>query len=126
MAQRTSQAWLASGARTTSQTSPDFSALGANAIRVIVDVTAHAATPSVVLTIQGKDVISGKYYTLLAGTAITDVTGDITYEYLVFPGAAVTAGVSANKFMPDTFRLTMTAGDSDSLTYSVNFELADC
>lgn len=110
---------LVSAARTATVTGSDHRNTAHRGIRVYISATASAATPSVVPTIEGKTA-NGLYYTLLAGAAIT---GTGTVELLVFPGAAVTANVSANKFLPLAWRIVMTAGDADSLTYSVAYDL---
>lgn len=110
---------LASEARTASVTSADQRNTSCRGIRVVINATASAATPSVVPKIEGKTA-SGVYYTLLEGAAIT---GTGTTELLVFPAAAVTANLSANKFLPLTWRLVLTAADADSLTYSVDYDL---
>lgn len=102
---------------TTSQTGPDMSASGARGIKVVLDVT-NAGTGSVTLTIQGKDVASGKYYTLLAGAAVVT---NATTVYSVYPGAAVAANVSANDALPATWRILVTANNANPATYTVGF-----
>jgi hypothetical protein len=87
-----------------------------NGIDFIIDVTAIAATPSVVFTIQGQDPVSGKWYTILASAAIVGVGTTILR---VHPGAVVTANVSANACMPRTWRVDATHADADSITYSL-------
>jgi hypothetical protein len=62
---------LSSAARTTTQTSADQTNYnGLSALIVVLDVTS-AGTGSVTLSIEGKDTASGKYYQILAGTAVT-------------------------------------------------------
>lgn len=123
MATCQSFALLASAARTALTTSADLFGNSADGVRVIVDVTAQTATPAVTVTIQGKDVVSGKYYDLLVGTAITDVTGLGVYTYTVYPHINTVAGVSASNVLPGIFRIKTTVGDTDSMTYAVNYEL---
>ncbi len=94
--------------------------MGARGIEVIVDATAAAATPSVVFTLQGKDLTSGKYYTILASAAIT---GTGTTVLRVFPGATAAANTVANAQLPAVWRVSVAAGDADSLTYSVGANL---
>lgn len=106
---------LPSAARTTTQTGDDLAAGSYRGIKVVLDMTT-AGTGSVTLTIQGKDVTSGKYFTLLAGAAVTT---NSTNVYTVYPGAAVAANVSANDQLPATFRLLVTANNANSATYSV-------
>src|SRR5213594_974505 len=100
---------------TTTQTSEDFvnnggaSGVPAAGVKVVVDTTA-IGTGSITLSIQGKDKASGKYYTLLAGAAIITNTTNV---YTVFPGATVTANVSANDTLPEIWRLVVTANNAN-------------
>lgn len=93
------------------QVNKDFSG-----VHVIIDVTDISATPSVVPTIEAKDPVSGKYYVLLTGAAIT-ATGTVVLK--VFPGAIVVADLAANDILPLNWKVKMTHGDADSITYSV-------
>lgn len=69
----------------------------------VVDLTT-VTTATVTVTIQGKDIASGKYYTLLASAGLTTAA---TTLLVVYPGAAVTSNVSANGPIPKTFRLSV-------------------
>jgi hypothetical protein len=111
---------LPSAARTVATTSEDFANYGGRGMHVVVDVTAVTATPGLTVTIQGKDEVSGKYYTLLAGLAITTVSTTI---YKIFPGSAVSANVSANDIIPHTFRVSVAVADADAATYSIGASL---
>lgn len=111
---------LASAARTATNNSEDLTNSQHRGCHVIIDVTSITDTPSVVPTIQGKDSVSGKYYTLLAGIAIT-ATG--TTILRIYPGLTATANVIANDIVPSKFRILMTHGDIDSITYSVAVSL---
>jgi hypothetical protein len=111
---------FASAARTATESSADITNSYGSGVRVVFDVTASAATPSVVLTIQGKDAVSGKYYTLLTGAA---VTGASTNVYTLFPSVAAVANVAVSNLLPKTFRITMTHADADSITYSVGYTI---
>lgn len=103
---------------TTTQTSNDFTNdKGARGIVVVVDSTV-IGTGSVTLSIQGKDKVSGKYYTLLASAAIVT---NVTTAYMVFPGATVTANVSANACLPETYRFLVTANNANAATYTVGW-----
>ena len=81
-----------------------------------MDATAVTAAGSFTLTIQGKDETSGKYYTLLAGAAVSTVSTNV---YTVYPGAPVTANVSANSPLPRTWRVIATYNSGTDLTFSV-------
>lgn len=105
-------------AATTTQTGPDITAdMGARGVTVYVKSTA-IGTGSITVTIQGKDVASGDYYTLLAGVAITTNTVN---RYTVFPGATVAANVSANDCIPSIWRILVTANNANPATYTVGW-----
>lgn len=110
---------LASAARTTTTNSGDITNYNGTGIHVVLDVT-NAGTGSITLTIQGKDALSGQYYTLLAGAAVTTVSTNV---YKVFPGSTVTANVSANDICPRTIRILVTHNNANSITYSVGYSL---
>lgn len=110
--------FLASAARTTSQTQADQINRGHRGIKVVVDTTVFG-TGSVTVTIQGKDETSGKYYTLLSSAAIVSVT---TTAYTVYPALPATA-TSANDVLPSTWRIIATANNANSQTYSVGYVL---
>lgn len=114
---------LASGARTTTQTSADIVTYNTGAITVILDVTNVAASPSVTISIDGKDPASGKYFNLLAGAAVTTA---VTNVYVVDPAVPAVANVSAQKRLPRTIRIVVTANNSNSGTYSVGYTLQPC
>lgn len=116
----TSATLLASAARTTTQTSADLTNYNARGIMVTLDVTNVAASPSVTVTINGKDPASGKYFLLLSGAAVTTA---VTNTYTVYPGATVTANVSASTVLPRTFQIVVTANNANSGTYSVGYNL---
>jgi len=104
---------------TTSQTGPDITSPVTRGVVLVLDMTVPG-TGSVTLTIQGKDRMSGKYYTLLAGAAITTVSTNV---YTVFPGAAVAANVSANGTLPDLWRWIVTANNANPTTFTVGFTM---
>lgn len=110
---------LASGARTTTQTSSDYTNQDARALIVTLDVTS-AGTGSITVTIQGKDAVSGKYFTLLAGAAVTTVT---TNRYKVSPDLAAVANVTAQDHVTPTFRILVTHNNANTITYSVGAQL---
>lgn len=73
-----------------------------------VNITAITGTsPTLTVTIQGKDTASGEYYTLLTSAALTAVGFT---ELTVYPGAAVTANVSASLPLPQTWRVSYAVG----------------
>lgn len=114
---------LSSSAYTADQSSDLKNPVGSG-IEVIVDVTVKTGSPTnIVMTISGIDPASGKAYTLLASAAITGVSTNV---YRVFPGAAETANVSTNKFLPKNFRIAVVGtgvDGSNKFTYSVGAHL---
>ncbi len=113
----TEETILASAARTSSVSSSDFTNFNAKGIKVVIDVTADPAAASVTFDIEGKDPISGNYYSLLTSAAVTAVG---TTVLTVFPGIAETANLKASDILPRTYRVTATHADGDSITYSVS------
>lgn len=115
----TDATFLASAARTATQTSADLLNYNAKGINVILDMTV-AGSGSVTLTINAKDPTSGKYYPILAGAA---VVSNSTNVYSIYPGGSVTSNVSANAALPRTFQIVVTANNANSMTYSVGYSL---
>jgi archaellum component FlaF (FlaF/FlaG flagellin family) len=108
---------LASASRTTTQTSADITTYNAAGIHVVLDMTV-VGTGSVTVSINGKDSVSGKFYTILAGAAVTT---NSTNVYKIFPGATVTANVSANDHLPRVIQIVVTANNANAATYSVGY-----
>jgi hypothetical protein len=109
---------LASAARTTTQTGADITNYNGNsALIVVLDVT-NAGTGSITITIEGKDSASGKYYTILSGAAVTT---NSTNRYRVGPTLAAAANSVAQDYLPRIFRITVTANNGNSVTYSVGY-----
>lgn len=106
----------ASAARTATPTAFESSTEGARGLHLVIDVTSVTASPSVVPTIDGHDPLSGKWYNLLTGVAIT-ATGTTVLK--IYPGIATLANAAASDVVPDVFRVVMTHGDADSITYTV-------
>ena len=107
---------FASAARTAAHNSADFASRNCRGLHLIIDATAAVASPGVTFTIQGKDPVSGVYYTLLTSAAIT---GTGTTVLRVYPGCVAAANTIANDALPGTWRVAVTVADADSLTYSV-------
>lgn len=110
---------LASGERTTTQTGADITNSVHRGIRVVLDMTA-VGTGSVTLSIEAKDVASGKYVVLLTGAAVTT---NSTNVYKVYPGLTAAANAVASDVLPRTFRIVVTAGNANPATYSVGCDL---
>lgn len=111
---------LASGARTTTQTSADLvNYNGLGALIVVLDVTS-AGTGSVTVSIDGKDAASGKYINLLTGAAVTT---NSTNRYRIGPNLAASANAIAQDYVPRIFRIVVTANNANAMTYSVGYQL---
>jgi len=106
---------IASAARTTTNNSGDLTNADGRGLHVVLDVTS-AGTGSITITIQGKDAVSGAYYTLLTGAAVTTV---VTNVYKVYPGLTASANAVANDILPRTYRILVTHNNANSITYSV-------
>ena len=106
----------AAGAGTTNGT--DQTNVNGRGVQVVVDITAISGTsPTLTVKVQGKDKASGKYYDLLASAAL-NATG--TTLLTVYPGAPVTANVSASQALPAVWRVVSTVGGtSPSVTATV-------
>jgi hypothetical protein len=103
-------------AATTSQTSSDQTNSYGRGVIVYLNMVT-VGTGSVTLTIQGKDPVSGTYYTLLAGVAVTTNSFNV---YTVYPGNTVTANVSASTALPKTWRVSVVANNANPVTYTVS------
>jgi hypothetical protein len=112
---------LALAARTATTASADQTNLNARGVRIHINVTAVTADPSVTVAVQEKDPISGNYTDILVSAAIATTGQKATL--IVYPGAAVTANVSASTPLPLTWRVNCTHADTDSITYSVAYSL---
>lgn len=87
-------------------------------INLVIDITAiTGTTPTLTVTLQGKDTASGKYYTILASTALNAVA---TTVLTVFPGATASANVAANAQLPRTWRvITAIGGTGPAVTATI-------
>jgi hypothetical protein len=111
---------LTSAARTASVDSSDVINTHGKGLHLVIDVTSITLTPSITVTIQGKDVVSGKYYTVLASAAITTVS---TTVLKVHPALTAAANLVANDLLPRTWRVSVVNADADSITYSVGYSV---
>jgi hypothetical protein len=79
-------------------------------IKLVIDITANGGTGTLTVTIQGKDPGSGKYYTILASTALAAVA---TTTLTVYPGIAASANVAASDVLPSTWRVQAVVGTNN-------------
>jgi len=100
---------------TTTQTTQDFRNEWGVGAEIYLNVSS-IGTGNITLTVQGKDVTSGTYYTVLQGAAVS--SNGLT-RYQVFPGGATTANVSVNDIFPFTWRIVVTANNANPVTYTV-------
>lgn len=74
---------------------------------VVITGTPGGTTPTLVVTIRGRDPLSGASYTILA-SATLNAAG--TTVLTVYPGLTASANVSANDVLPATWDVTLTVG----------------
>lgn len=93
-----------------------------SAAHVVIDITAISGVgASLTVTVEGKDPTSGKYYTIIASAALMAVA---TTVLRIFPAVVVAAGVSANDFLPRTFRVSAAvAGTTPAVTAKIGVNL---
>lgn len=72
-----------------------------------IDITVAGGTPTLVVTIQGFDTASGKYYTILASSALAAVATTILRVGIGFTAAA---NLVANDALPEYWRVTALVG----------------
>jgi hypothetical protein len=110
---------LASAARTATTNTADQTNVNGRGLAIYLAITAASGTGGLTPVIQGKDPVSGNYFTLATmGSAVT-TTGNKSYMF--YPGAA-SAGSLQNgvqQVLPRTWRVQVTAGDGTSYTYSL-------
>lgn len=111
---------FASATRTATPTAVIVTNYNARGLHLVINVTSVTSTPSVVFTIEGRDILSGEYYTILASAAIT---GTGTTVLRVYPGLGASANLIANDILPRTINIKAVHGDADSITYSVGCSL---
>jgi hypothetical protein len=90
---------------------------GINGIVVQLNVTAVPGVDTVQLVIEGKDPVALTYYTILSAVARAGAGVDVLTVGL---GAVVTANVSANTALPDTYRIRVVHSAGTNFTYSVS------
>lgn len=107
---------IALAARTASANSADMFNHNARGAIIAIDVTAIAATPSITVTIKGKDSLSGKFLTILASAAISAVG---TTRLIIYPGITAAANLKVDEPLPRIWRAEVVNVDADSITYSI-------
>jgi hypothetical protein len=115
---------LVLAARTTSVNGNDLDNQSGIGATVVIDITAiTGTTPTATFTVEGKDEVSGKYYTILASAALNTVA---TTVLRIYPGLTAAANVTASSIVPKTFRVTCTiTGTTPAVTATVGVALHD-
>lgn len=111
---------LPSAARTVATVTPPLPGAGQDTLKVIVSVTAVTGAPSLTVTLQGLNPISGLWHTVLTSAAISTVTENVLQ---VGPELIDAANLKANACVPFTWRVSVAVGTADSVTYSIYAEL---
>lgn len=86
---------------------------------ITLDVTDLDDTPTITLTVQAKDAVSGKYENILIGAGIA-ATG--THTYLIYPGAGTAAENVVETLsypLPPQWRVNVTHLNTNTITYTV-------
>lgn len=106
----TAKTFTATGASTVTADLVNYAGRGC---KVVIDITAIGGSPSVVVTVQGKDPTSGKFYTILASAALTGVA---TTVLNIYPGMTASANVVASDILPRSFRISTVIGGTATPT----------
>jgi hypothetical protein len=109
---------LPSAVRTATTNSADQANPAWRGGHVIMNVTAVPGVDSITMNIQGRDPVSGTYYTILQGLAET-TTGIKVYK--VYPGITAAANASASDILPSLWRVSITHSAGSNFTYSVGY-----
>jgi hypothetical protein len=107
---------LALAARTATVSTPDQGNKAHRGVKLLANVTVIAGGENLVFTIQGKDPVSGMYYTIISTAEITS-TGLVVLT--VHPGLITVANVAFNNVLPDTWRAVVTHSAGGSHTYQL-------
>lgn len=110
------EAVFASAVRAATVASADFTNFNGRGLIAVLDVTAVPGVQTVSLELQGKDAVSGQYYTVLASAAIAAISTTVLRWY---PGTAVVANLAADHPLPRTWRARVVHSGAGNFTYSV-------
>lgn len=101
-----------SAARTTSGSSQEFDVAKFRQVSITVDVTAVSGTsPTLDIYVEGKDVATGKYYTLYQFPQITAICT---------LNRCIGEGLETNKMLPEIIRIRwVIGGTTPSFTFQV-------
>ncbi len=97
--------------------SPDQQNVNGRGCHLVIDITIAGGTPTLTVTIQGKDPVSGKYYTILTSAALAAVA---TTVLRVYPNLTPSANLIVNDILPRVWRVSATvAGGTPAVTATV-------
>ena len=98
--------------------SPDQDNVNWQGVTVVSDLTVAGGTPTATITVQGKDPVSGKYYTLIASSAITATATNVLHVHPGSTGAANSVGALP---LPKTWRVqAAVSGGTPSYTGTIS------
>ena len=107
---------IASAAQTSAQiNSADQVNLFYKGGHIVISVSAYTSG-NYTATVQGKDTVTGNYYNILVGPAIS-TTGQTVLK--VYPGTAAIANGAATDILPQTWRVQLNGLASPSMTLAV-------
>ncbi len=108
---------FATGVRAASANGGDQVNRRCKGIEVVIDMTAVPGVDTVTFTLEGKDPLSGKYYTILASAAIVAIS---TVVLRVYPGTTVAANLAVSQALSRGWRVKTTHSAATNFTYSVS------
>jgi len=109
----------ARAAHTTAYASDPILNPGAVGLRVDVDISAIAASPSVVFKVQKYNQAAETWSDVLASAA---KTGTGTFSLTVSPSVLAAANAVAQVEAPGVWRVITVPGDTDSMTFQIAYE----
>jgi hypothetical protein len=101
---------------TSTQTGSDQTNYNGHGVKCTYDATTVTASGSFTLEIDAKDEVSGKYYSLLTGAAVSTVSTNV---YTVYPGITATANQSSSDVLPRIWRVKTTYNSGTNQTFTV-------
>jgi hypothetical protein len=107
---------LVNGTFTASQDSGTRDGRFYRGVILVIDVTAAPGAQNLVVTLEGVDPVSGKFWSILASAAITAIS---TTVLKVFPGLTASANAVANDVLPPAWHVKVTNSGAGSWTYTV-------
>ena len=99
--------------QTSSAVHSDIKNPGYKGVVFMIDVDSHdsaSGDESYVFNVQGKDGLSGSYYTLLSSVNVRTGGGDGLYVLEVHPALTEAANTKASRLLPDVVRVSVTVG----------------